>query len=508
MSSYSTSFDYVVVGGGTAGCVIAARLTADPGVSVLVLESGSGTPLPEMAAPQAWPTLLGGPADWADPAQDAVTGRPMITARGRALGGSSSINAMVFMRGHRSSYDQWPAQGAPGWAFDDMLPYFKRSERTVGKDPELRGEHGPLQVSPAARPNPVTAVMVDAAGQVGFRTAKDISSGADEGFGLHDLTIVDGTRLSAADAYLRPSLGRPKLTVLTDTTATRLLVDRGQCAGVEYSINSELAVALCTREVILTAGSVGSPQLLMLSGIGPAAHLRDVGADLVLDLPGVGANLHDQAVVPLIYEASQPVPPIEYNRGEATGLVRADQHSLRPDLQIALSNGPDYIPPMSGPENGFSIHVSYMAPVSRGTVRLRSTDPAAKPAVDQRWLTANRDMQATIAGLKTAREIGLATPLNSWRKREVFPGPDAVADADLETYIRSAYSSYNHPVGSCRIGTDDMAVVDPALKVYGVSRLRVADASVMPSIVSGPTQAATYAIAERAAALITQETAG
>jgi choline dehydrogenase len=505
MSSRSARYDYIVVGGGTAGGVIAARLSADPAVSVLVLESGSETPLPEMAAPQAWPMLVGGPADWADAVRDVVSGRSIIWPRGRALGGSTSINAMMFVRGHRSSYDEWPGVGAPGWGFDELLPYFKRSERTAGKETGLRGESGPLPVSPAAHPNPVTASMLDAVGQAGFPAAKDISAGVEEGFGWHDLTIADGTRRSAADVYLRPVLGRPNLAVLTETTATRVLVDGGECTGVEYSVNGEVASAECVREVILTAGTIGSPRLLMLSGIGPAAHLRDVGVELVLDLPGVGENLHDHPVAEVIYEAGQPMPPSEYNHIEASGLIRADERSTRPDLQIGLCSIPLYIPPMSGPENGFSIWFSCMAPASRGTVRLASADPAAKPIVDPRCLTTGRDMQAMIAGLRTARKIGEAAALGPWRKREVFPGPEATTDADLETYIRGAYSFYAHGVGTCRIGTDAMAVVDPQLKLRGIGRLRVADASVMPSVVSGNTQAATYAIAERAASLIADD---
>jgi choline dehydrogenase len=502
MSSRSTRYDYVVVGGGTAGGVIAARLSADPAVSVLVLESGSETALPEMAAPQAWPMLIGGPADWADAARDVVSGRSISWPRGRALGGSTSINAMMFVRGHRSSYDESSGAGAPGWGFDELLPYFKQSERTVGKDTGLRGESGPLPVSPPAHPNPVTASMLDAAGQAGFPAAKDTSAGVEEGFGWHDLTIAEGTRRSAADVYLRPVLGRPNLTVLTETTATRLLVSGGECTGVEYSVNGEVVSAECVREVILTAGTIGSPRLLMLSRIGPAAHLRDVGVELVLDLPGVGENLHDHPVAEVIYEAGQPMPPSEYNHIEASGLIRADGHSTHPDLQIGLCGIPLYIPPMSGPENGFSIWFSHMAPAIRGTVRLASTDPAAKPIIDPRCLTTGRDMQAMIAGLRTARKIGEAAALASWRKREVFPGPDATTDADLETYIRGTYSFYAHAVGTCRIGTDAMAVVDPQLKLRGISRLRVADASVMPSIVSGNTQAVTYAIAERAASLV------
>jgi choline dehydrogenase len=496
-------YDYIVVGGGTAGCVIAARLSADPEVSVLVLEAGDEVPLPEMVVPQAWPTLVGGPADWADIVHDANTERMLIWPRGRALGGSSSMNAMIFLRGHHSSYT-WPSGYGAGWDFEGMLPYLKKSERAAGRDPELRGDDGPLPVSPAENRNPVAATMLDATAQLGFPVAKDPSGGMEEGFGWHDMTIADGVRASAADIYLRPALGRPNLTVRTHATATRLLLEGKECSGVEYSLGNELRVAECHREVILSAGTVGSPQLLMVSGLGPAAHLRDVGAEVVLDLPGVGSNLHDHTVTQVIYEASRPIPLSEYNHFEAGGLIRADEHSTRPDMQIMLCSIPFYIPPMTGPENGFSIWASYMSPVSRGTIRLASTDPMAKPVVDPRCLSADRDIAAMVAGLKTARRIGEAPAFASWREREVFPGPGLAGDQELAEYIRETYAFYCHGVGTCRIGTDEMAVVDPKLRVRGINGLRVADASVIPSIVSANTQALTYGIAERAATFVAE----
>ena len=496
------SYEFVIVGGGTAGCVLAARLSESPEVSVLLLEAGAAESPAGAEYPPAWPALLQSPANWGDvaPGQTAA-GRPVAVARGRVLGGSSAINAMVFMRGHRSSYDRWVKEGAGGWGFDDLLPFFRRTETAKGRDPVLRGMDGPLIVGPATPPNPVLAACLDAAEEAGYRRADDISGGLEEGFGWSDLNIVAGRRQSALAAYLRPAMQRGNLRVVTEAHAHRLLMDRQRCAGVEYSVSGELCRAGATGEVVLTAGTIGTPKLLMLSGIGPASALRLHGIEVVAELPGVGENLHDHPYAFIIYRPARPVPAAANNHGEALGLLRSRPDLDYPDLQILFVDISLVPPSAGGPEPGYTIAPALMQPFSRGTVRLASGSPDAAPVVDPRYLSDPRDVEAIVTGLKIARQIGRAKALEPWRAAEALPGPGADTDDALRHYADRTMQSYFHPVGTCRMGTDTMSVVDPELRVHGISGLRIADGSIMPSIVSGNTNATVYAIAERAAAL-------
>ena len=497
------SYDFVIVGGGTAGCVLAARLSANPEVAVLLLEAGAAQSPAGAENPPAWPALLESPANWGDIALGQTAAeRAVMVARGRVLGGSSAINAMVFVRGHRSSYDRWLKEGAEGWGFDDLLPFFRRTEATNGRDPALRGTDGPLLVGPATPPNPVLVACLDAAAEAGYRRADDISGGLEDGFGWSDLNIVAGRRQSALDAYLRPALPRGNLRVVTGALAHRLLMDRQRCIGVEYSVGGELFRAAAAGEVVLTAGAIGTPTLLMRSGIGPASALHPHGIEVVADLPGVGENLHDHPYAFIIYRSAQPVPAAANNHGEALGLLRSEPHLDYPDLQIIFVDISLVPPVMGGPESGYTIAPALMQPFSRGTVRLASGNPDVAPVVDPRYLSDPGDVQAMVTGLKIAREIGRAKALAPWRGEEVLPGAGADTDEALRNYADSAMQSYFHPVGSCRMGVDAMSVVDPALRVHGISGLRIADASVMPSIVSGNTNATVYAIAERAATLV------
>ena len=497
------NYDFVIVGGGTAGCVLAARLSEHPEVSVLLLEAGAAESPAGAEYPPAWPTLLQSPANWGDVALgQTAEHRPVPVARGRVLGGGSAINAMLFMRGHRSSYDQWVKAAADGWGFEDLLPFFRRTETATGRDPALRGTGGPLIVGPAAPAHPVAAAGLEAAAEAGFRRAGDVSGGLEEGFGLCDLNIVAGGRQSALDAYLRPAMPRGNLRVVTGAQAHRLLIDRHKCIGVEYSAGGELLHARATNEVVLSAGVIGTPKLLMLSGIGPASELGRHGIGVVGDLPGVGENLQDHPAAYIIYRAAQPVPEAANNHGEALGLLRSDPDLDYPDLQILFMDISAVPPSAGGPEWGYTIATALMQPFSRGTVRLASASPDAAPVVDPRYLSDPRDVEAMVAGLKIAREIGGAQALAPWRAAEALPGPDAGTDDALRHYAGQAMGSYFHPVGTCRMGTDTMSVVDPELRVHGISGLRIADGSIMPSIVAGNTNATVYAIAERAATLI------
>ncbi|MFE3187228.1 GMC family oxidoreductase [Streptomyces violascens] len=495
-------FDFVIVGAGTAGCVLAARLSQDVNTHVLLIEAGGSEVLPAQTSPPAWPTLLQTPANWGDfTVEQSATGTSIRLPRGRGLGGSSAINGMVFARGHHCGYDRWPSQGAQGWGFDDLLPYFRRSETAVGRDPALRGIDGPLTVGPANPPHPVIEACLEAAAETGYARAADISGGLEEGFGLTDLNIVDGRRQSAADAYLAPALERPNLSVVTHALVRRLRISGGRCTGVEYCTDTDEVTVDCAGEVVLTAGAIGSAQLLLLSGIGPQAHLADVGITAVLDLPGVGARLHDHPIVSVTSSAARPLPPRRNNHGEAIGLIRSDPAAEEPDLQVVFVDVPSHLA-SANPEDGYTIAVSAIRPYSRGTLRLASNDPGAAPVLDPGFYTDERDLAAVVAGVRLVREIGCAPALAPWRGREVVPGPDADDDDAVRGFVRRTLTSYCHPVGTCRMGADPLTVTGPDLRVHGIDGLRVADASVLPSIPSANTVATVYAVAERAADLL------
>jgi choline dehydrogenase len=497
-----TSFDYIVVGGGTAGCVLAARLSQRRGVCVLLLEAGAAQPPRAVADPAAWFTLAGTSVDWAFETvpQSGTAGAIHAWPRGKVVGGSSAINGMMHVRGDRSSYDAWEAAGATGWNYANLLPFLKRSERAVAGDPAYRGFNGPMQVAPGPANDPLWDVCFEAAREAGHRTNPDGNAGSAEGVSWHEINVVNGRRQTVADAYLTPSAENPRLTSVAEAHVRRLLIANTTCVGVEYTVGGEIHTAYAEREVLVSAGAIGSPHLLLLSGIGPGKLLRQFDIDVMADLPGVGENLHDHTKSQVAYIATRPVRA-DANARKPVVLTRTEA-AVAPDMQMIFLDSPIHPRFAPGPEEGYSIIFSVMTPASRGYVRLASADPHRAPVIDPNYLTDDRDVDRMVTGLRLAREIGASPALRSVRGRELFPGAETLTDDSLRKYLRRSVSTYFHPVGTCRIGSDAMSVVDPQLKVHGIGNLRVADASVMPSIVSGNTNAAVLAIAERAAALL------
>ena len=404
-------FDYIVVGAGPAGCVLAARLSEDASARVLLLEAGSAERTHAMTVPDAWPELLGTDLDWADVTSAQADAGPVAYPRGRTLGGSGAINAMAHIRGHQAVYDAWAAGGAVGWGFADLLPYFRRTEHAEGRNPAWRGADGAIRVAPVPEPDRhlVAAAFAAALAQAGYPATADLSGPVQEGIAWADLAIDGGRRVSPADAYLAPARNRPNLTVQAGCLATGLLLEHGRCAGVSYLHDGVIAQARCSGEVIVCAGAVGTPHLLMLSGIGPAGQLRSLGIDPVADLPGVGQNLQDHPIVMVCYASASPLPRSRYNHGELYAALCTERAGGYPDLQlfpILLPAAPAGHQP---PPAGYALVAAVVAPDSRGSVRLALPDPVAAPVIDPAFLHDQRDTDRLEAGLTIIRQAAAST---------------------------------------------------------------------------------------------------
>jgi choline dehydrogenase len=504
-------YDYIVVGAGVGGCVVAAELSKS-GAQVLLIESGGNDDLPVITNPSVWFTNVGGPLDYHLPITPTpqLNNRKFNMALGHVLGGGSSINAMTWTRGLARDYDGWAENGAEGWSFKDVLPIFKAQEDWEGGANEWRGIGGPVHVRRPHDPHPTAPAFLEAARQMNFPIHDDANGPRRPGAGYINMNIApDGARVSAVRAFLRPALTRPNLTLLLNTKVLKVTFSEKCATGVRLVVGGATKDIIADKEVILTAGGIQSAKLLMLSGIGDAAALRPLGIDVVEHLPGVGQNLQDHILLSGVvfkYKGKMPARPLDSNAVEAEVYTASGESGAEIDIGLVLEQVPAATPEAeerfgTPPADAFTIATSLVQPTSRGFVRLASANPDDAPVLNPNYLGTDHDLKALMKAIEAARELGRQTALDTVRDVEVIPGPSA-GPREVQELARLGTGSYGHPVGTCKIGVDAMAVVDPQLRVRGIDRLRVADSSVIPRIPAAPTNASTFMVAGKAARLI------
>jgi len=497
--------DVIVVGAGAAGCVVARRLH-DAGASVLVLEAGGSDADPMIADPRRFPELVDGPHDWAyrtEP-QAQLGGRRLAWPQGRVLGGSSSLNGMVWIRGCHADYDGWAAVAGRGWSYAEMLPILRRIEDLDRGPSEYRGAGGPMPVWSDWEPDAIHRAVVDGMLELGIPFNEDHNGGAILGTGYCQYNIRGARRVSAADAYLKPVLGPGGVELRSGARVRRLLFEGDRCVGVEWERDGRAERARAGESVVVTCGAIGSPKLLLLSGIGPADELGELGIEVVADLPGVGVGLHDHVHVPLQFSAERVIgpPPAGLPTMQTNTFISTAGDPLLPDVQAPSVGELSRYPGIDlAAENGFTVAVTILRTASRGRLRLASADPADAPLIDPNTYAEPEDLAAMLAGLRLLRTVARTDALEPWGVRELAPGP-GVDDEGLDAYARSATFTAAHPAGTCRMGGDELAVVDPELRVRPIAGLRVADSSIMPQVTSGNTHVPSLAIGERAADLL------